>query len=322
MTTETTKELTVQDRAVAALGLSNLEKELTELAGKSKDLVKITNADSYEQIDTARKVLKAERLDITHKGTAARDDANAFSKAVIAEENRLVAIIQVEEKRLQAIQKGHDDAIEAERQALIDTELKRVEAIQATIDVIQAMPTDIPVGANSEQIAAKLLEAKELEITTFFAEFTDKAQAVKETSVLALKALHAERLEFEAEQEKIKADRKELDELREAQEKRDKEADEKQAEIDAEEQRLKDEREAFEKEKLEEANRKEAEAQAEKDRIAKEKQAEENRRKAALDAAARAVYPGEAAIVTALAEHFDVSDAVVMSWLSEIRKAA
>ncbi|KKL57229.1 hypothetical protein LCGC14_2237490 [marine sediment metagenome] len=319
---ETTKELTVQDRAVAALGLSNLEKELTELAGKSKDLVKITNADSYEQIDTARKVLKSERITITQKGKAARDDANAFSKAVIAEENRLVAIIQVEEKRLQAIQKAHDDAIEAEKQKLIDAELKRVETIQESIEAIQRMPTNIPAGASSGQIAAQLEEAEAFGITSFFEEFTDKAQAIKDTSVLALKALHAERLEFEAEQEKIKADRKELDELREAQEKRDKEAHEKQDEIDAEEQRLKEEREAFEKEKLAEANKKAAEEQAEKDRIEFEKQAEENRKKAALDAAARAVYPGEAAIVTALSEHFDVSDAVVMSWLSEIRKAA
>ena len=311
MSEETTQELTVQDRAVAALGLANFEKELTELAGKSKDLVEITNRDSYKQIDTARKVLKAERITITQKGKAARDDAIAFSKAVIAEEKRLIEIIAPEEHRLQTLQKKHDDAIAAEKQKLIDAEMKRVEAIQGTIEAIQRMPTNIPAGASSGQIAAQLEEAEAVGITSFFEEFTDKAQAIKDTSVLALKALYAERLEFEAEQEKIKADRKELDELREAQAEEARKNLEKQNAIDAEAQRLQDDRAAFEKEKREAEEKKEAEAQAEKDQ-----------QEAAANAAKRDEYPGEDAIVNALAEHFDVPSFVVYSWLTELRQAA
>ena len=337
MSDEATQELTVQHRAVLALGLSNLEDRLADLSGlasKSKDLVEVTNADSYQQIDTARKVLKTERIDITKTGKAARDDANAFAKAVIAKENQLIAVILPEEQRLQAIQHKHDDAIAAEKQKLIDAEVKRVEAIQKRIAHIRGA-VDIVTRYNStaDTVSGHIDDISAIKIDDSFDEFRDQAEDVKIATLTRLRGVHAAAVEREEDDERRAADRKELDELREAQEKReaedqerrakeDREAREKQDKIDADELRLKKDREAFEQEKLDAEAKKEAEEQAEKDRIEAEAQAEKDRRKRVASVAKRAEYPGEDAIVRALGEHFDVSDAVVMSWLSEIRKAA
>ena len=321
-----TNALTVQDRAVAALGLSNLEEELIELAGKSKDLIEVTNSDSYKQIDAARKMLKTERIDISKKGKAARDDANAFSKAVIAEENRLVAIIQVEEQRLQDLQKEHDEKVAAARQKLIDDEVARVEAIQLRISNMRDAPSKIGYTATSDDIQGTIDVIQNIEIDDAFEEFSDTALSVKTAALVELNEILAAAREREEQAAKFDAEREELGKRREEQDKREAEearkASEKQDAIDAEELRLKKERDIFENEKRAEEERKSAEAQAEKDRIAREEQAEEDRKQAAADAGRRAEYPGEAAIVSALGEHFDVPDAVVISWLTEIRKAA
>ena len=100
MTEENKKELTVQERAIAALGLAKTKEQLTELAKSTADLVRITNDDSYKQIHAARMVLKNQRLEITQMGRDAREDAKSFSKAVIAEESLLIELIQPEEDRL------------------------------------------------------------------------------------------------------------------------------------------------------------------------------------------------------------------------------
>ena len=95
-----TTELTVQARAAVALGSSKAEAELVELASKSKAIIAITNNDGRTECHTAAMVAKDARVNIEKAGKAAREDATAFSKAVIAEEKRLVDLIAPEEKRL------------------------------------------------------------------------------------------------------------------------------------------------------------------------------------------------------------------------------
>src|SRR3954468_24680793 len=134
MDTAQSTALTVQQRASIALGASEHEKKLRELAKQSTEITVITNPAGYQQLHAARMVLKNERVALEKLGKSARDDATKFSKAVIEEEKRLIAIIEPEEKRLQGIQDEHDSRIERERMAKIEAEQKRVAEIQSRIN--------------------------------------------------------------------------------------------------------------------------------------------------------------------------------------------
>ena len=71
-----------------ALGSSKAEIDLVELASKSKTIVAITNKDGRTECHAAAMTAKDARVSIEKAGKAAREDATAFSKAVIAEERR------------------------------------------------------------------------------------------------------------------------------------------------------------------------------------------------------------------------------------------
>ena len=339
------KDLTVQDRAVAALGLADVKKKLVNLAKSSKSLVEITNQDSYQQVHAARIVLKNQRVDIAKTGKAARDDANAFSKALIAEENKLIDIISPEENRLQALQTEYDKHAEHERQAKIDAEVKRVEDIQAQIAGIREHAVaGNRFGITAKQVKQSITDIETIQTDDSFAEFIDLARDAKTSTLVMLNDIHTAIVLREEAEAKATAESAELEELRAANEKR--EAKEK-AEREAAEAEVREKREVEEKKQREEleAQRKEqAEAQKkiddesarlakeradlereqreEADRKAAEEKAEQDRRDVAQAAAKKAQYPGERAIVEALVEHFGVPSEVVMAWLTELRKAA
>lgn len=116
MTTETTA-VTVIERAAVALGSSKAETELTALAAKSKDITAITNNAGREECHAAAMTAKQARIAIEKTAKAAREDATAFSRAVIAEGSRLVALIEPEESRLIALRDEWDEKIAAEKAA-------------------------------------------------------------------------------------------------------------------------------------------------------------------------------------------------------------
>lgn len=284
----TSTALTVTQRAIAALGFDEKkETELRELAARTTTITAITNKDGYTQVHAGRMALKNQRVEIQNAGKDARDDATKFSKAVIAEEKRLISVISPEEERLQKLQDAHDAAIEAEKQAKIDAEIARVAAIDARVETIRNWPTAY-TGKPSSLVEQQVRVANEYIIDEFFEEKADTARAVLEASRAALVGILAERQAHEAEQERIKAERAELEKLRAEQALRD--AAER-ARIAEEERQAKVERDAEAarhaaqlKAQQEEQNRINAARQAELDRIEREKQAEWDRREAELKA--------------------------------------
>jgi len=272
MTTGT--ELTVAQRASVALGASEHEKKLRELAKQSTEIVAITNAAGYQQLHAARMVLKTERIALEKLGKGARDDATKFSKAVIEEEKRLIGIIAPEEQRLQAIQDEHDQRVEREKQVKIEAERVRVLNIRSRIDADLRMPaTALTILSGSVVLATTLEDVKAIAIDESFAEFAQEAEQVKVQTVVALNKLHAEALAYEAEQRQLRADREEAARLRAAEEKRTREAAEKEA---AEARRRADEQAAAQAriEQAERESRLKIEAQ---ERAARERLAEEER---------------------------------------------
>lgn len=218
--TEQTTALTVIQRAVAAIGITaEREKELRELAARTNGINAITNKDGYQQVHSGRMALKNERLSIQGLAKEARDDATKFSKAVIAEEKRIIAIIAPEEDRLQKLQDAYDAAIEAEKQAKIAAEQKRVADLQERVIELRGNRLLSPTSG-ADIIAEHISDLEGAAVDDSFQEFREQAEAAKAEGLEWLRNVHAAAVAHETEQARIKAEREELAKLRAEEEKR------------------------------------------------------------------------------------------------------
>jgi hypothetical protein len=176
-------------RAIEALNSSVRELELAALVKKSADIVEVKNKDGREQVHRMAMELKNARCGVEREGKTARDDANAFSKAVIAEEKRLVAITTAEEERLFKLRDDFDNEqarIKAEEER---KEAERVGAIKSKIAVYAELPTKL-AAADSATLTAKLEELAALDPgTDEYAEFAGEAALTIDTVGAALAEL-------------------------------------------------------------------------------------------------------------------------------------
>lgn len=248
-TQQTTTQMTVIERARMAVGSAKHEAKLIDLAEGSKAIVSITNADGYKEAHATRMTLKNARLSITKTSKTARDDATAFAKSVIEEERRLIAIIEPDEERINALQVAWDAEIEAEKQSKIAAESARVAAIKEKIEAFRGAPLAV-LGKTSGEIRTALDDVDAVQIDKSYGEHMAYAAMVKGDAQKALAGMLMNALEAEAEQERIVKEREELALLREQQ----RQADVLRAE--EERQRAASESERLRKER-EEANRKE-----------------------------------------------------------------
>jgi hypothetical protein len=218
-------ELTLPQRAAVALDSAKHRKELAELIQKSAAIVSVTNSDGREEAHRAGMVLKTARVTIQKRGKEAREDATAFSKAVIAEEKSLIDIIEPEESRIIGLRDAWDEKIAAERRAKIEAEHQRVELIREHISDIRAIPSRY-LGKSASAIEIGLADVAALEIDEDrFAEFCEEAAKARHAIMGELRemletqtAAEAEAARIKAEQEaeadRLKAEREELAKLR------------------------------------------------------------------------------------------------------------
>ncbi|MDP9090308.1 MAG: hypothetical protein M3O26_16400 [Pseudomonadota bacterium] len=208
------KPLTVIERAAAVFAAVPSDDELRELAKKSATITEITNAAGKDQCHAARMMLKNTRLEIARVGEEGREDAVQTSKAIIALQKSRIALISGEEARLQAIQDEWDARIEREREAKVQAELARVDAINKRIEALRNLPI-AATGKPSTIVDQMVTDATNTIIDeAVFEERTDDAKSVLRTSLAALVGIHAERKAHEAEQDRIVAERAELAKLR------------------------------------------------------------------------------------------------------------
>jgi hypothetical protein len=300
--TEST-ELTVIERAAIALGADEGEKQLIALAKKYTDITDIKNPAGRTQCHAAAMELSNARIHVDKTGKAAREDANAFQKAVIAEVARRVAIIKPEEDRLLAIRDKWDEEREAERQAKLAAEAARIAFIRKRIGEIQAIPSE-SVGRSAADLAATIELTEMLEITLAeFMELSGECEVVKSIALGKLREMHtaqlaaeeaaaeaarqaaAERIERERVAEANRIEAKRLADLAADLKRQEEAARAKQAEAD---RIAREQREAAEAEQRA-ANERAAAAmrqqQAEHEARMREQQAELDRKQAAIDAA-------------------------------------
>ena len=253
-----TAELTVVERAAVALGTTEREKELRELVARSADIVAIKNVAGRDQCHGAAMALRTARTSIRKVGKDARDDATKFSKAVIAEEDRLVALIEPEETRLLSLRDAWDESREAEKRAKAEAEARRVAAIREHIGDIRSITAQV-VGRPSEYIegAIKDLVALSIDVERF-AELAGEAEMVRGETLNKLRELHAAALAQEAEAKRLAEERAELERQRaELEEQRKREAAERaeQERKDAEARAAREAEERAQREKAEAARR-------------------------------------------------------------------
>jgi hypothetical protein len=205
MTTENTA-LTVQARAALALESSTAETYLTELAVKSKAITAITNKDGRTECHAAAMTAKEARVSIEKAGKSAREDATAFSKAVISEEARLVALIKPEETRLIELRDEWDAKVKAEKEAADDLERQRIEAIKDRIAEFGAMVTDAAMlEAHGAEQELEVAIAVEINVESF-GEFYGDAVEAKASAVAKLREMVAAKTAAEATAARIKAE--------------------------------------------------------------------------------------------------------------------
>lgn len=253
------------ERAALALNSTKTERELRELATKHSSIQAIKDDAGREQAHRAAMEVKKARTSIERIGKEARDDATKFSKAVIAEQGRLIAIIEPEEKRLLTMRDTYDYQQEQIKEAAAAAERFRVEQIMGRIDAIRNF-SRMAADCRSSAAVQRLQESLAKIDLTGMDEFDAQAMQVYTEAVDTLARVRTQREADEAERARIKA----------AQE--------------AEAARLAAERAELERQRIEAA----AKANAEADRLAKERAALEaarvefERQRAAHEARERA----------------------------------
>jgi len=264
------QQLTAVERSRNALRFEERKAELAELAKKSGDITVITNQDGRHQVHSARMRLKAARVGIEHDGKAARADAQEFSKAVIAGEKELIALIEPEEHRLQRLQDDWDAEIEREKAARAEVEQARIRKHRANIQTIRDYPLSLG-ASDSTAIAEAIAEVEAMNLAGSFAEFQTEADDARAGCLDRLRKLYDGAVHRETEARRIAAERAELEAARAAQVERDRIAAERRAEADraaaaeraaqAAAQKAIDDAAALERRKAEEAARAQREAE-------------------------------------------------------------
>ena len=214
--TQATTALTLPQRAAVALGAVDYEAKIKEQVAASTDITAVIDPAGREQAHRIGMNLLKLRTGIKAVGEAARKDATDFSKAVIAKEKDLIALITPEENRVFELRDAYDTKVEAEKQAAIAKERERIAAIQADIAAIHDAPLEL-VGKSAADIQAAAATVAAIVVDKErFAEYEkDAAKVVAEVSA-KLASLHAAAVANEEEAARIAAERAELAQLREA----------------------------------------------------------------------------------------------------------
>lgn len=206
-------ELTLPQRAAVALGSSKHETELVLLVAEARTISELKNKDGREQCHSMAMQLKSARVAIEKAGKTAREDAQAFSKAVIAEEKRLIGIIEPDEQRLIQLRDGWDKAREAEKRAKEEAERQRVERLQEMVRHINAAPMQY-VDKDISLIEGALEAYTNMVIGDEFQEYMDVARASRDVTVEKLKEMLDAAVKREEEAKRLAAEREALEKER------------------------------------------------------------------------------------------------------------
>lgn len=201
------------DRAALALGSSKAEIQLREIVKESAEITTVIDVAGREQAHRAGMKLKNARTAIKNTGKVAREDAQAFSTAVIAEEKRLINIIESEETRVFDLRDGYDAKVKAEKAEKDRIEKERVDGIKQKIVAISGLPMAMH-GESALEIELELNALITFEPSDAdFMEFKAAAKEAVDATVEALSVMLERTKAMEAEAARLAAERADLERL-------------------------------------------------------------------------------------------------------------
>jgi hypothetical protein len=197
--------LTVQQRASVAIGGSEYEAELKEMASRSAGIVAISNRAGLQECHAARMGLKRTRLMIGDKARAATEDAKAFVAAVGVRAKELVSILTPEESRLGELQYGYEAEQERLKEEASRVGRERVNAILDRISEISAL--QFVAAGKPLSGAIQILEKLEsVSIDDSYQEFAYRAVTVLQATKDAVRKIIEQIGAEEAAREKAEED--------------------------------------------------------------------------------------------------------------------
>ena len=252
------------------------EAYIAEAEDRDKDFELIP--DDKKSYDTLMEYLAGRRkirIAIETRRKANNEGAKAFIEANNKRGKELHALNDPGEERLKVIRQVEDDRVNAIEKGRVDAIQKKIQQIKGKSFGLSTLTAD-QLKTLIKQIEGTPLEKEEFE------EFTGEAQATAYNALIAIKGALETRERLDKQEATQKAEATRLEKIRVEQEAKQKEINEAQAKIDEATRKLKEEKDKIE-----------AEKQAEQDRIAKAQEVErirkerEDFKKMALEEAAR-----------------------------------
>ena len=308
----------VVDVSNAVTAITDTEAGIAELAKKYKGVIyDCTDSDGMAAAKVARREIREPRYNIENLRKAAKAPVLELGRSLDQVAKDLTArILELEEPVDEQI-KAEEKRIADAKQKLIDDEKKRVDGIQARITEMYDGVTKITSDpkAPSGFVQRCIEKFLTIEIDDSFEEFKDDALKTWDAGEAALQAHLVLMTQREADEKKAAEDAAELERLRK--EKADRDAAD--ALVRAEEREV--ERQAAEKaaaippveKQLDDLSFGTSESDPVETTPAPEVVED------TVVAATEPDYPGDHNIIYVLAQHFDISEEVAVSWLKQFK---
>lgn len=269
-----------------------------EAAHPSNLAVDVTTTAGMKQAIAGRAAYREPRINVEKARKAAKAPVLELGKQIDAFAAGLESQLRIGEINYDEQIKAEEARKENERKAKAEAEAARVAKIRANITAI-SNHANMAVGVTSETVLKWLSGVEAFVVDGSFEEFRAEAEQVKAETIERLKALHEAACAQEAEQARIKAEREELARLRAEQEARERAAAAERAEQERKDREARAETERIAaKELAEQRAKQEAELKAQ--RAAQEAElAAQREAQAKIEAEAKAVRDAEAARIAA-----------------------
>ncbi len=211
-------ELVAVQTAVAefdrvAAGLADLQARYANV------VFDVSTTAGLEEAKTARAIIREPRYAVERLRANAKAPILELGRSLDTRAKEITSKILRIETPIDSQIKAEEARKEAEKQAKIAAELKRVADLQARVVELRGCMT-LTVASGARLIAEHIVDLENIPVDSTFAEYVDQAVAAKEAGVARLRTLHIAAVEHEAEQERIRAEREELERLRAAEEQR------------------------------------------------------------------------------------------------------
>lgn len=253
---------------------SPTEAALADLRQRYKDVVfEVATTKGMEIARKGRAEIRGYRTALEAKRVEIKAPALERCRLIDAEAKRITAELLALEEPIDALIKAEEQRKERERAEKERIEQERIKKIQDAIAGFASWVASCASNRAAAWIAREIERLEACVIDEKYGEFVEQAEAAKADALAKIQALHAAAVEQEAEQARIKAEREELARLRAEQEKREREE---RARIETE-RKQRDEEERQRRAKIEAEERAARERIEAQEREARAKREEEDR---------------------------------------------